>query len=408
MIKIDLTFLKSEWRFLFFALMMAMCSGPGQTFFISFFHKTVTTNLNISLSTLSLVYMMATLSSACLLIPTGRVMDRAPLNDFSKWVILGMVGACIFYPFVDNIFMLFIGFLLLRFFGQGLMSLTASTAVARRYDKERGRALAFVNIGFSLAEAAFPPFVVLTILYLGWQNIWFFFAAFIFICMFLPLKFFLSRTKGQDGEGVSSQLPDEKPASNIGNNDSDWKIYDLFKNRYFYLILPLTFIPSAIITAILFMQEFIADAKGWSLILWASSFIFYSLASIIGNIMSGLLIDKFSARYIAFFNLLPLTIGLLLLAFMSSPYAIFFVMMGMGLSGGTNGTVLSALWAEIYGRENLGQIKSFAMFLMVAGSAVGPILYSIGFDNFIPLSFILSLSALFSMAGCLMAWFVRY
>jgi len=49
----------------------------------------------------------------------------------------------------------------------------------------------------------------------------------------------------------------------------------------------------------------------------------------------------------------------------------------MGLSGGLYGVLTSVTWPKIYGREHLGAISGFAMSFMVAGSAIGPWLFSL-------------------------------
>lgn len=50
---------------------------------------------------------------------------------------------------------------------------------------------------------------------------------------------------------------------------------------------------------------------------------------------------------------------------------------GMGLSGGLFGVITSVTWPKLYGRKHLGAISGLAMSFMVAGSALGPWIFSL-------------------------------
>ena len=53
------------------------------------------------------------------------------------------------------------------------------------------------------------------------------------------------------------------------------------------------------------------------------------------------------------------------------------LILGMGIAGGLFGVITSVTWPKLYGREHLGAISGLAMSFMVAGSAVGPWLFSL-------------------------------
>jgi predicted MFS family arabinose efflux permease len=61
------------------------------------------------------------------------------------------------------------GFLLLRLTGQGLMTHVAVTSIARYFNRQRGRALSVVAMGFPLAEGIMPAIAVMMIAALGWR-----------------------------------------------------------------------------------------------------------------------------------------------------------------------------------------------------------------------------------------------
>ena len=60
------------------------------------------------------------------------------------------------------------------------------------------------------------------------------------------------------------------------------------------------------------------------------------------------------------------------------------MMIFLGLASGGQSTAVNALWAELYGTEHLGAIRSLAMAFSVFGSALSPIVFGAVFDRGVP------------------------
>jgi len=71
----------------------------------------------------------------------------------------------------------------------------------------------------------------------------------------------------------------------------------------------------------------------------------------------------------------------------------------LGLMQGTNGGV----YAYYFGRAHLGSISGFAATLMVAGTAMGPLLFALGLERFGSYTLTLALSSLLPLAIALVA-----
>jgi MFS family permease len=89
-------------------------------------------------------------------------------------------------------------------------------------------------------------------------------------------------------------------------------------------------------------------------------------------LLSGWLIDRFSAVRLLPTFLLPLGLACLLLAGVTAPAAAFGFMALLGMSTGVSSTLFGALWPEVYGSRHLGAIRSVTVAMMVLASAVGP------------------------------------
>lgn len=139
-------------------------------------------------------------------------------------------------------------------------------------------------------------------------------------------------------------------------------------------MLPAMIAPSLIMTAMFFFPAEIAVAKGWSNIWVTGHYWIYSVTAVGVTIVSGVLIDRFTAKRVVPTFLLPLAVALVLMSLSDHRYIVWPFMLFMGASSGLYFTGLSALWAELYGARHLGAIKSLTNAVMVFSSALGPAL----------------------------------
>ena len=78
----------------------------------------------------------------------------------------------------------------LRLFGQGLMSHTSSTSMAKIFDKNRGKALAISWLGLSFGEGVLPALTIYLLNVIFWKKIWLVISGFL-ILIVLPLIIYL-------------------------------------------------------------------------------------------------------------------------------------------------------------------------------------------------------------------------
>ncbi len=391
-----LAFLRLEWRFLLFGLLVAFWSSPGQTFVISLFGARIREEFGLSHGDFGALYMVGTLASAALLLPAGRLIDRLPLERFTRWVVLGMSLAAGAFSLVAGPLTLCLGVFALRFTGQGLMTHIALTAMARRYRRERGRALAVAGFGHPLGEALFPPLVVAALALMEWRLVWLLLSLAVALCLLPALPALLRRTGSQDGAGASA-LGDGGPGVR------DWTRGEMLRDPRFYLLVPAAMAQSAIGTGIFFHQVHLVAVKGWDLAWWSLCFSFYAAASVGAGLAAGFLIDRFGGRTLAPLSLLPFALSLLLFsqaeaAILAAPFMVL-----MGLSAGGHGSVLAAMWAELYGTRHLGAIRAVAACLMVFGSALGPLFMGWPLDAGVSLAAIALTGLALTLLACALA-----
>jgi MFS family permease len=71
------------------------------------------------------------------------------------------------------------------------------------------------------------------------------------------------------------------------------------------------------------------------------------------------------------------------------------------------GAINATVFAHYFGRRHLGEIKGFVTTITVAGTALGPLIFSFGKDLFGNYAPILALTALFPLVLALLAPWLR-
>ena len=191
-----LRLLRTYPRYLGYGLLHYFFSGPGQTFYLSLFTAYWLSALLLNNVQFGWLYSGATLLSAAVLPIVGKWLDSKKLRYFSLGVGLGLAVFCALMAVVNHWLWLLLVLFGLRLCGQGLMPLTASTAIARYFEDNRGRALSLVGFGVSFAEALLPLLVVALLGMMAWQTVWLIMAGVVLV-VFVPLVIGLVPSKDE-------------------------------------------------------------------------------------------------------------------------------------------------------------------------------------------------------------------
>ena len=368
-------FLKSNFQYLLFGFLMTFCSSFGQTFFLGIFNPFIREDLNLSHSEFGGIYSAATLVSSLTIIWLGKKIDDFKLRNFAIFVCISLFFAAVFMSQLSSLVHLLLAIFFLRLFGQGLMSHTSSTAMARYFDKNRGKALGVAWLGLSFGEGILPGLVIFLLNYLVWKKIWITIAVFLIVFV-LPLIVFLLKNFEDNSVEQEQSLRSE--------NIKNWTRQEVLKDLRFYFLLPAVLCPAFLITGIFINQIYLFENLNWGINFIAPSFTAYAIFSVISLQLSGFLIDKFSALKILPFYLIPMILGLLFSQFFKfalSP-VIFFIL--MAITNGTSNVLLTSTWSEMYGTKHLGAIRSITVSLMVFSTSLSPFLFGylidFGFD----------------------------
>ncbi|MEM9784154.1 MAG: MFS transporter, partial [Pseudomonadota bacterium] len=121
-----------------------------------------------------------------------------------------------------------------------------------------------------------------------------------------------------------------------------------------------------------FHQVHISQVKGWSLTAMAPGYAAYAGATIAVSFLSGWIVDRFGAQVLLPVVVLPMAVGITLLA-PAQNVSTWFVVLGLlGVTTGMSATLSGTLLPAVYGTDHLGSVRAVATALMVFSTAIGP------------------------------------
>ena len=357
-------FYRDNARWLMAGLVLAFFSSFGQTFFISLFASQIKQTYGLSDGGWGGIYTLGTLTSAALLIQAGGLADTVTLRRLTVIVLLlfaVVAGGMALGSSVVVLVGLIAG---LRFCGQGMLSHISVTAMGRWFQATRGKALAVANLGHSLGEAILPIIAISTIAWIGWRATWGVVAGILIIGCIPLLAWLLNESRRPKGH-IEIDL-------GTGMGGRHWYRREVLHHWLFWALLPGILAPSFISTSVFFQQVHISEVKGWDLALMALGYPAYAALAMGASLIAGWLVDRVGPMNLLPFYLLPMALGVVALGLGQGVGSWYFLMAMLGTTAGASGTIVGALWPELYGTRNLGAIKALATSAMVFSTALGP------------------------------------
>lgn len=369
-----LSLVKTHFKLFLLCFSCMFFVGYGQTYFVSQYIFFIREDLGLSRTEISFVYSAATFIASFNLPFLGRMLDK--YSQYSFFIITSVLLCAGLTTLAGSasIVALFIGFYLLRGFGQVPLSLMATTIISRNFGKNRGKFLTIAGIGRPISEGIIPFLSISLITAIGWRGSLYSFVGIFFVVM-IPIGLLLI------SQIPKAPLYPENESVHQHDESITWTWKMAIKERWPIIIMLTNALLPFIVTGLFFQQDAIASFKGWGIEVMSFSFLALSIANVLGNLFWGPLIDRITAIRVLPFGLVPLCLGLIFLVVIKDDVASLLYMGCIGLSVGATGLVRNSMWAEIYGVRHLGSIKGLDSNVIVMGTAFAPILYAWLLDN---------------------------
>ena len=362
-------FFMGNKRLISFGFILTFFSSFGQTFLLSLYVPKIINSFQLTNSYFGGLYAIATVASSFILAYVGKLIDSADLRLYTFYSALLLLVSSLILAFSFSIAMVFFGLLGLRLAGQGLLSHISNTSISKFFDKTRGKALSITSLGYSAGEGFFPILMSFIIGYAGWRNSLIINSLIVAFVLIPFIWFALEKIKEQD-----SQIEKSKSKYNFSRSI-------LFTDKNFYLIALNSIVLPFLVTGLFFYQSSLADFKNWTIEWLSFSFLGFAVGRTIASLLSGKIIDKYSAQKLLPLYLIPFLVALLTLLFFDHIYVALVYLTFTGISVGFGSTIKTAVIAEIYGVQALGGIRSMFATIMVLGTALSPLLFGFLIDN---------------------------
>ncbi len=355
-------FILANQRWVAGGLWLTFCSSFGQTFFISLFGAEIRADFGLSHGEFGGLYMLATLASAATLSQLGRIVDHWRLLATLVLVFPALAVAGGMMAWTDTVLGLGISLYGLRLFGQGMLTHIASTAMGRWYSGQRGMAVSLVAMGHQLGEAVFPLCVVMLLGYFSWRSVWWG-GAVLLLVLALPVAMQLLRVPRQPrhSDPVAKRVAER-----------DWTRSEVVRTGRFWGLCLVVLTPAFVGTTLFFHQDYLETLRAWPSGTFATAFVVMAVATILSGLVSGVLIDRYSAVRLLPYFLLPLALACTSLWGFSSALGAYVSLGILGMSYGFSSALFGAIWPELYGVKHLGSIRALVTAMMVFSSALGP------------------------------------
>ncbi len=377
-------------------------SIPGQTMGVSVFTDYLIQALGVSRSGLSLAYMGGTIGSSLVLGLAGKFYDRwgARVTAVISGILLSFILVFLsrivgIISGISNAFgysgggtgpvwliftIMVLSFFLLRFSGQGMLTVTSRNMVMKWFDKRRGMAAAVLGVSISFGFSYSPRIFQFLIDRSGWQGAWFRMGVFCLV-IFVPLVMVFFRDnpwqcglKPDSGKELFHSRVKKKRI--LPGPEKEYTLKEARRTRIFWTVNLLLAFHALFSTAFTFHIVSVFEAAGLSRQVAIGIFLPAAVISVIVNFAASWISDYISLKPLLILqgiSLMTASLGLIVLDGAGS----IFLILGSGTANGLMSVLSSVAFPRLFGTRHLGAVSGFSMGWVVAGSAVGPYIYSL-------------------------------
>ena len=403
-------FILQNPRFLAYGWLLSFGSSFGQTYFVGLFGDHIREEFAINHGEFGLLYSIATIIAGISIAWIGKRVDEVDLRPYTLGVLAGLACACVLMAVAEGVVLLLVCFLMLRLFGQGLMSHTSTTAMARYFGRNRGKAMSFASLGMTTGEALIP--LVLSgsasifagvIVLIGWRETWWLSAA-VVVLFFMPFTQWLLKGHGERDRILQVEMAASETGASGEADGRQWTRGEVLRHSRFYLQLPGVIAAPMLLTGLFIHQAHIFNAKGWPHEWIGTCFLGFAVAKVIGALGIGPMIDRFGTIRLLPWFMPPMAVGMLAIGLFDHPFAAMIYMTLSGIAVGSGIGIIGAMWAEIYGVRHVGAIRAMVSAIMMFSTSLAPLGFGLMFDLGISVDAIAIGCAVYTLAGTVLLY----
>lgn len=383
------------WIILVVGIVGVVMSIPGQTMGVSVFTDFLIDALQLKRLELSNAYLIGTLISATLLTRVGKLYDKYGSRIMAMGAASLMAVTLVMISFADKIAasisevllggpstyvsfgIITVCFFLLRFSGQGILTMVSRTMIMKWFIENRGFANGLsgvaISFGFSVAPSIFNSMIEDT----GWQQTLWQLAILAILFVFFAFLFYRDNPKDSDckPDGGRPLFMTKNKKASLPAKDAT---LSEAKRTYVFWVFSLTIALLGVYnTAMTFHIADIFDRAGMNRATAFAIFVPTAFVALFFHFVGSWISDYIQLKYLLLLELIAMILSAYsIIQLANQPFWYYTLIFSNGMLAGLNGVLANVSWPRFFGLAHLGAISGFAMSLMVGGSAIGPALFS--------------------------------
>ncbi|HJN86002.1 MAG: MFS transporter [Dehalococcoidia bacterium] len=259
----------------------------------------------------------------------------------------------------------------------------ATTVVSQWFIKKRGRAIGIVFAGGAIGGLLFTMASALLIDNYGLKVAWITLGLIVLAVSLAPTLFLIverPEDMGLSPDGEPRERPTRVLAGAATPEDHSWKLKDAMGTVPFWILFVMGFAIFFVNSGVnVHIGAFYRD-QGLSSSMAATAISVSWIVAAAASVGWGWVLEKVEARFAYSAILLIQTVGMLYLLSVSSNGEAFVIAVMIGMVTGGSNVIPSFMYANFFGRTQLGRIRGVGEIGVLLGQSTGPLLAGIVFD----------------------------
>jgi MFS family permease len=276
---------------------------------------------------------------------------------------------------------LFVLFIAMRGIGMGPMWMTSSTVLAQWFRSRRGQVMGITVVFTWLSQSLYVPWVQQLLETYTWQQFWMG-AGIVIGVLIAPLMWLLVRDRPElyglqpDGGALVPQTEVEARAS----AEESWTLREARRTPLFWIFAVGRSLLPALGSSLMLHQISLFSALGHEPQVAAQTFSLVSITAAVSSILAGYLTDRLRPGLMMLLQLITMSLTILLAMTMTATWMLPLYALAFGSSISLGAVFDNSVWANLFGRDHLGEIRGWVATFTAVGVGAGPVLFGWSYD----------------------------
>jgi MFS family permease len=398
------------WYILTIGMLGSFVAVGFSQLFMSVMLKPLTAEFGWSRTAATGAITVGTILSGLLSLPFGKLADRYGPRMLTAAGALITAGMFFFMTTFFALWEYYAIFLIGRVVSTNTLSnIVPRTAVVNWFRRLRGRVLGLLAMATPLGASGLAFAAQLIMEYHGWRSVFLLLAVGTIFLQALPAALILRRCPEDcgllpDGDQARESSPSDQ---RTGHEEFSWTLGEAVQTSALWLLIVSSIIALIVNAGIGFHLVAYYTDVGIPATVAVGALSIYAFTGAMASVAWGFLSERISERLLASAVMFLTAAAILYLQTVTTaPGAIMFAVI-FGFTSRGEGTLVSIILAQYYGRNSYGAIGGFVNPFNMIGLGAGPLISSVMFDAMGSYEMIFSVFIGLSVVSAILLWLAK-